>query len=77
LRDDDGHPQKDAEKPEVGREDRLVVDDKEGRPQDDAGSDGPSLMDTVSDNDVHTDSTEEIEDTGEPFEGYLSLTVFV
>jgi len=67
-RDDDRHPQKDAEKPEVGREDRLGEDDKEGGQQDDAGSEGPSLMDTVSDPDVHIDSAEEIAEKGEPFE---------
>lgn len=67
--DDDRNSPKDAEKPEAGRKDRLGEDDKEGGPQDDAGSEGPSLMDTVSDPEVHTNPAEEIEEKGEPFEG--------
>ena len=68
-RDDDRHPPKDAEKPESGRKDRLGEDDKESGPQADTDFDGPSLMDTVSDPEVHTNPAEEIEEKGEPFEG--------
>ena len=59
-RDDDRYQQKDAEKPEARKQDRLGEDDKEGMPV--AEADGPSLMDTVSDPDVDTDPAEAIEE---------------
>jgi hypothetical protein len=38
-------------------------------PVGDAGSDGPSVMNTISGPDVETNPAEEIEKKGEPFEG--------
>jgi hypothetical protein len=68
-RDDNHNPPGDFENSEAGRKDRPKEIVREGGQQDDAASDGPSLMDTVSDPDVDTDPAEEIKEEGEPFEG--------
>jgi hypothetical protein len=68
-RHEDRDPAKDAEKPEVGQQDRLGEDDKEGLPLADEADDRPSPIDTVSDPDAGADPASEIEERGEPFEG--------